>query len=304
MPPVVLVTGASGLIGARTLEPLQALGFDVRGVARNPPVNPVCPFIAADLLDAQAMRAVLASVQPTHVLHCAWDVTHGKFWHAPENLDWAAASLLLAKAAAEAGVQRFVGVGTGAEYDWSDDGVQPRRESDPAVPVTLYGQAKNTTRLLQEAYFRTTGTSFAWGRVFDLFGTGEAGSRLVPSAISALRAGQPFACRQGQLLRDYLAVEDVGLALAHLVASPVQGAVNIASGTPISLADLTRHIAAVIGCPDLLTVETHPAQNQPLTIRPDITRLRQEVGAPPPPPLWTRVDAYLASSQPAHRGRD
>lgn len=291
---LVLVTGATGLIGAHTLAPLRERGFDICGLARHPPSQPDFPHVQVDLRNTARMTAMLDEMRPSHVLHCAWDVTHGRFWHAAENLDWVAASLMLARAAASRGTTRFVGVGTCVEYDWSDDGVLPRRESDATRPGTLYGLAKNCTRELLAPLFRDAGVSFAWARVFDLFGFGEAPGRLVPSVVRTLRAGRPFVCQHGQLQRDYMGVADVGIALAQLLASDVAGPVNIASGHSISLRELTQRIAARVGRPDLLTVASLPAAGQPLTMRADVTRLRREVRSPAPNDLEQRLAEIVA----------
>ena len=279
---VALVTGASGLIGSRTLAPLRRLGFEVHGASRHTPADRGFPHLIADLRDPPQIETVLATLRPTHILHCAWDVTHGRFWQAPENIDWVAATLTLGRMAAAHGVARFVGVGTCVEYDWSDDTGGPRREDDPTRPHTLYGVAKDHTRALLAALFARTGTHFAWGRVFDLFGAGEAPGRFIASLLRTLRAGETFTCRHGQLQRDYLAVEDVGIALAALLASDVEGPVNIASGVAVALGDLARDAAGLLGGAGRLVIDTQPAPSQPLVMRANITRLRHEVGALPP----------------------
>src|SRR5262245_22263964 len=143
--PRVLVTGASGFIGSRTLAPLRRAGFEVHSLGRKAPAGGrqelAAPTVhhAGDLFDGAEVRALLARIAPTHILHCAWEVTHGTFWHDPRNLDWVAATLDLARAAADLGVQRFIGVGTCAEYDWSDGGPAPRKEQDALAPRELYG---------------------------------------------------------------------------------------------------------------------------------------------------------------------
>jgi nucleoside-diphosphate-sugar epimerase len=281
----VLLTGATGLIGSRTLAPLQALGFDVIGTSRHPFPHSGFRHIQADLLSQEQMRAMLAQVRPMYVLHCAWDVTHGKFWHAPENADWAAATIDLARAAGQNGVRRFVALGSAAEYDWTDASEMPRRETDPTTPVTFYGVAKNAARLVLEVLCRAEGVSFAWGRVFDVFGPGEAAGRLMASLLDALRSGTPFICRHGQLVRDYMAADDVGISVAALVGSDAEGCINIAAGRSVSLSELTSLAAARVGRPDLLTVLHEPAPSSPLCIRADVTRLRREVGVPEPADL-------------------
>ena len=93
----ILVTGGSGFIGHWTLEPLVQRGFDVHIAARRPWINGIGQFHSVNLLDANESEHLIAHLRPTHILHCAWDVTHGRFWNAPENLDWVAATLRLAR---------------------------------------------------------------------------------------------------------------------------------------------------------------------------------------------------------------
>jgi nucleoside-diphosphate-sugar epimerase len=259
----VLVTGAGGFVGRQTVTPLESLGFEVIASSHR----------ECDLLDAGAMRALLDATRPSHILHCAWEVTHGRFWAAPENLDWVGATLALARHAARIGVRRFVGVGSCAEYDWSDGGAADRAEGDQVLPDTLYGKAKLAAATLLEAFCAGAGISFAWARLFHLYGPGEPSARFVPSIIRPLAAGRPARVRHGQLVRDLMRVEDAGAALAALVAGGLAGVVNIGSGQGVALGDFARALAG--GSP-LLTVETLPAPGQPARMVADISRLRSQ----------------------------
>lgn len=274
----VLVTGATGLVGRAALPALAAAGFEVVGLARRLP--PTTPFrhVTADLRDAAELPALLREIAPTHILHCAWEVTHGRFWTAPENLDHVAATMALARAA---GPVRFVGIGSSAEYDWTGRD-QPRREDAACAPATLYGVAKDATRRVLAAHF---GSGFAWARLFHIFGPGEQPGRLVPSIAAGMRSGAGFVVRQGLMRADYLATVDLGAALAALVASDVEGAVNIGSGEAVALGDLARAVASAAGGPGVLRVE----DGTPGAMLPDLGRLRREVGVAAPPPLADRL---------------
>ncbi len=287
----ILVTGATGLIGRAVMPHLAALDVEAIGLARHP--APGC--IAADLFDRDAIRRVLAETRPTDVLHLAWDVTPGRFVHGPENLDWTAATLHFARDAAAAGIKRFIGAGTCVEYDWSDNGIAPRRETDPTAPDTLYAIAKHATHRLLAEFCRSQDISFAWARPFHLFGPAEAPSRLVAAVIGALRDGRPFLCRHGHLIRDYMATVDAGAALARLAASDLTGAINIASGTPVALSDLVRFIGTKLGAEHLLTIQSEPAPGQPVTMQADVTRLRDELGFTPGASVWQRLRDQLAA---------
>jgi nucleoside-diphosphate-sugar epimerase len=258
---VVLVTGAAGFVGRQVVKPLELLGFRVIAPSQRD----------CDLLDPPQMRALLDATRPSHILHCAWEVTHGRFWAAPENLDWVAATLGLARHAARSGVRRFVGIGSCAEYDWADGGAADRTESDAARPDTLYGKAKLATATLLEAFCAEAGIGFAWARLFHLFGPGEHPARFVPSITRPLAEGKPALVRHGGLVRDMMRVEEAGAALAALVASELNGAMNIASGQGVTLGDFARQLT---GDSPLLKVENLPAPGQPARMVADIGRLR------------------------------
>ncbi len=278
----VLVTGASGFVGRHALAPLAAAGAEVHTAGRREPPAGVGRHHRVDLLDPVATAALVAAVRPTHVLHCAWTVEHGAFWTSPLNLDWTAATLSLARACADAGTGRLVGVGTCVEYDWSDGGENARRESDGLRPTTLYGTAKASTFTLLDAFCRQAGMGFAWGRLFHLFGPHEDERRLVASLMAALAARRPAELASGRPVRDLLSTPDAGAALAAVTLSGLDGAVNVASGDAISIADLAREIAAIAGRPDLLRfgARPDPAGEAPRMVA-DVTRLRDEAGFRP-----------------------
>jgi nucleoside-diphosphate-sugar epimerase len=277
-----LVTGASGFVGRQTLAPLLALGFEVHSIGRNPVSHPGVIHHEASLFSGRLTNDIVRAVKPTHVLHLAWYVEHGRFWTSPQNLDWVAASLDFAQMCVEEGATRFVGTGTCIEYDWSDAGVMPRREEHPLAPTFLYGEAKAACFRLLRRFMADEGISFGWGRLFHLFGPGEGAARFVPSIVRPLRAGEPVEVKSGGLIRDYLSTVDAGAALAALLASDVEDAVNIASGEAVRLAQIAGEIARQLGRVNLLKVDPAfvPEGEIPMMAA-DVTRLTQEVGFRP-----------------------
>jgi nucleoside-diphosphate-sugar epimerase len=253
---VALVTGASGFIGRHTVAPLLERGFEVHAVGRGN--QPDVQWHAADLLNASDRRDLIAAVRPTHLLHLAWYVEHGKFWTALENLDWIHASADLFVQFAKHGGRRWVGAGTCAEYDWSGGGLL--NEDAPLQPATLYGASKHALRILLQTLAHDFDISFAWGRVFLLYGPGEAPGRLVPSVIRSLLAGEPARCTDGLQQRDFFHVEDVAAAFAHLLDSEYSGAVNISSGAPVRVRAVVERIGEMTGRPDLVHLGALPSR--------------------------------------------
>ncbi len=310
LPRRVLVTGAGGFIGRRSLAPLAAAGFDVQAVlsprgsagggggqagasADEPPRG--VSVLRADLLDARAVDALIEAVRPTHLLHFAWIATPGEYWQSADNYRWLTASTHLLRAFRRGGGVRAVMAGSCAEYDWSQASVCDERTSalaggSPSDQPMPYAQCKVALWRTLEEFGRAHRLSSAWGRIFFQFGPGEDPRRLVASVINDLLSGREAACTHGRQIRSFLHVDDVGAAFAALLGSDVQGAVNVGSADRIAVADLLGRIAERIGRRDLLKLGARAAPpSEPPMLVPAIGRLRDEVGFTP---RWT-LDAGL-----------
>ena len=281
----VLVTGATGFVGRNAIEPLLSRGFEVHATthAGTPDGMASVHWHEVDLIEEGAADRAVREIKPSHLLHCAWYAEPGKFWNAAENLAWVAATLRLIGAFAENGGQRFVGVGSCAEYDWT--GGQCIEDETPLEPATLYGAAKLSTWQIVRAFAETRGMSAAWGRLFFMYGPGEHPSRLVSSVVRSLLRGEIARCTTGEQERDFLYVADCADALVALLASDVRGAVNIGSGTAIAIRDLVSRIADELNARDRVSLgAVMPAAPEVPLVVASPKRLNEEVG-------WTpRVD--------------
>lgn len=291
--PRIVLTGATGFVGAHAIPALQARGFEIHALGRRPPAAEIAHH-PVDLLDAASVRDVLDAVRASHLLHLAWYAEPGLYWRSAVNLDWVAASLALVRAFREAGGVRAVAAGTCAEYAW---GPERLCEDAPCAPATLYGAAKDGTRRILEAYAGETGLSYAWGRLFFLYGPGEKPGRLVGDAIQALAAGGRFGTSPGHQRRDFSHVADAARAFAALVDSSVVGPVNVGSGAAVPVRAILERIGHLTGRPDLIDFGARPlAAGEPACIEADVTRLRGEVGFQP----RFDLDAGLRATLTAH----
>lgn len=278
----VLVTGATGFIGHYCLPALVATGDEVHAVSSKVEagVHQSVHWHQADLLDSVQATDVIRKVKPTHLLHLAWSVIPGKYLTDLHNFWWVQASLGLLHEFLKLGGQRAVIAGSCAEYDWRYGYCS--EAVTPLSPISLYSNSKNALQSMVGAFMRQTGMSFAWGRVFFLYGPHEHPQRLVPFVIRSVLQGERVPCSHGNQVRDYLYVQDVAEAFVALLHSEVSGPVNIASGRPVSLKSLIYGITDQLGGQDLIDLGAiaTPA-GDPKFVVADVTRLTDEVGWQP-----------------------
>lgn len=290
----VLVTGASGFLGRHALPDLIARGYQVHAVARRPPMSTDgVTWHAGDLLTPGCAGKLMQELRPTHLLHLAWDVGDG-FWSSSANLSWVVATLSLVEAFATAGGRRVVAAGSCAEYDWSQPLLAIPEDADRR-PSTYYGVCKDACRHLIQGFAATTGLSLGWGVLFLSYGADERPNRLVPSVIRSLLSGQEAHCTAGTQIRDFLDSRDAGAAFAAFLDSGVEGAVNIASGEPTTVAEVVERLADIMGRPQLLRLGALPSPpNDPPRLVADVRRLRREVGFPPARSLGRGLEDAVA----------
>jgi dTDP-6-deoxy-L-talose 4-dehydrogenase (NAD+) len=240
----VLLTGATGFVGRSIASALAGHGATVRATVRDTRAVPITvteQIKTADLFAETSEFFARALDTVDAVVHAAWFVEHGAYVTSPRNLIALSGTIRLGQAAIDAGVPRFVGLGTCFEYDLAAP--MPLTPTSPLDPATPYGAAKAAAYFALSRAFAQADLSFAWARLFYLHGDGEDPRRLVAYLKAQLEAGKPANLSSGKHVRDYMHVDDAGACIAALALDDTQGAVNICSGRPQSLANLARSIA-------------------------------------------------------------
>lgn len=281
------MTGGTGFIGRWIVKSLEDRGAEVVICSSAPAGRIGGNSVHADLLHEGQADRIVAEIRPDIIVHAAWCVEHGKFWTAPENLDWIAASLRLVRAAKTHGVRRFVGIGTCFEYAFPEQGDCSEFDT-PLRPTTLYGIAKDALRRVIEE-FAGNELEFAWTRPFYLFGPFEHPDRLAASVAIRLLQKQPAPLSSGTAIRDFMDVRDAGEALAMVALSPVQGAINIGSGVGMSIAQIAQAIRQAAGEGTIQIGALPDREGEPARIVADVGRLRREVGYAPHVDLRERL---------------
>jgi nucleoside-diphosphate-sugar epimerase len=252
----VLITGANGFVGRQIIRSLDAKDIDLIPLVREGKENTVSNFknvkkiITSKDLFAEDERWWEERCKDVDiVIHAAWHVETGKYQDSSKNIDCLNGSLKLAKGAAKAGVSRFLGLGSCAEYDQSQGVLTV---NTPLKPLTLYALAKaNLFTILSELLPRE-GVNFTWIRLFYLYGEGEDQKRLVPYVRSQILKGDYVDLTSGKQVRDYMDVAEVGKKIAEISLTNQIGPINLCSGIAITVRQLVEKIAAEYGRKDLL----------------------------------------------------
>ena len=275
-----LITGASGFIGSHCLPILEAKANEVHATDLTRKRNKFdrnTTWHQVDLMEPDQIYQLLSKIKPTHLLHLAWHLPTGSQVNSFKNYDWVKVGIELVQAFAQFGGKRIVVAGSCAEYDWRYAFCSEKLT--PLNPGNPYGVCKNALHLILDSFCRQRKIGFAWGRIFFTYGPRENPKRLVASVIRSLLKGTSAKCTHGHQMRDFLYVKDVADALVSLLASNVQGPVNVASGHPISLKEIIFAIRDLMKVEhDLIELGAIPAAlNEPPLLVGDNTRLRKEV---------------------------
>ncbi|HZP70794.1 MAG TPA: NAD(P)-dependent oxidoreductase [Pseudolabrys sp.] len=261
-PRLVLLTGAAGFVGRQVLRVLGERGCRVRAVVRQANRQEMAregeveSVVASSDIFAESSAWWEARCRDVDTaIHAAWYAEPAKYLHSPKNAECLAGTLRFAEGAVEAGLRRFVGIGTCFEYDLSAG----RLSIDtPLKPSTPYAQAKVEAFNRLSAMLPSHGVEFAWCRLFYLYGEGEDPRRLVSYLRAKLQAGEPAELSSGVQVRDFLDVREAARMIVDAALGPATGPINICSGRPVTVREVAERIADEFGRRDLLRFGARP----------------------------------------------
>jgi nucleoside-diphosphate-sugar epimerase len=288
----VLITGASGFIGTSVLKALVSESFDLHAVYNSsmPKTEAKIKWHKVNLLDAGQVDFLFEKIKPEYLIQLAWCTGQGSYWTDEANLEWLSANLAIARSFVKYGGKRCLFAGTSAEYDWSFGNFLDEVKT-PLKPLKLYGGAKLALFWALTRYFEQTKVDFVWARFFNPFGEGEDHRRLIPKTCLRLLNDEQINFDAALSERDFLHIDDVGDAVVNVLKGAAVGALNIGSGTPISVRNIVTMIARNYG--RLKQISFSPtgsiSQERDMVVA-NTDRLKKELGWQPVKMLEERIN--------------
>jgi UDP-glucose 4-epimerase len=238
-----LVTGGAGFIGSRLCRRLHALGADVYATSRAPETQAQgdVHWLAADLAELADVRAVFVAASPDVVFHLAGQVIGGReleLVHSTLRNNLIGTVNLLA-AGQEECCPRIILAGSMEE---------PPPESPDSAPSSPYAVAKWAASGYARMFHALYSLPVVSLRIFMVYGPGQREPRLVPYVIRALLRGERPRLTSGTRAIDWVYVDDVvdAFLLAALAEGIEGAAVDVGSGTTVTIRDLVERIAVLV----------------------------------------------------------
>jgi UDP-glucose 4-epimerase len=238
----ILVTGATGFLGAKLCQELHGLGAEVHGVSRRPPVEVADGprWLQGDASDMASVEAAFAAARPEVVFHLASPgVGSPEFDHVLPTLHGdLVATVNALTAATRRGCDRLVLAASLEE----PLGV-------PAVPMSPYAAAKWAAAGYARMFHALYRTPVVMVRPYMTFGPGQRPHKIVPYVINALLRGEAPTLGSGRRLVDWVYLDDVVRGLLLAAERPgIEGAeLDLGSGTLVAVRDVVERIARIIG---------------------------------------------------------
>ncbi|MBQ6564362.1 MAG: NAD(P)-dependent oxidoreductase [Clostridia bacterium] len=215
-----IITGATGTVGTALIEELTRHQIEVMVLCRKEsrrlhqlPENPYVKkvFCALDQLSQLNNDQGLSY---DVFFHMGWEGTIGPerddMYLQNRNVKYALDAVETAK---RFGCRHFVGVGSQAEYGFTEGILRP---DTPVHPEMGYGIGKLTAGLMTREHAHQLGMEHIWVRLLSIYGPNDGPQSLIMSTIHKIQSGETPRLTKGEQWWDYLYSGDAAKALMLL----------------------------------------------------------------------------------------
>ena len=220
-----LITGAAGFVGGRLARRLAAEGWEVHGIVRRPPGDPLVRALGAVCSphyhdgSMESLTRIVALSRPTVVFHLAarFVADHRPTDVGPLIHDNILFGTQLLEAMRAAGARRIVNAGSA----W-----QHFRNAEYS-PVGLYAATKKAFADLLQYFVEAHGIHAVTLELSDTYGPGDIRRKLIPMMLEAEGMKRELSMVRGELPLNFVHVDDAVsafiVAAKRLLANQVAG---------------------------------------------------------------------------------
>jgi nucleoside-diphosphate-sugar epimerase len=282
----VLVTGASGFLGAPLCTGLLAAGAEVHAVSRvaRASSNEQLRWWRADVEDLDATRRLISDVRPERIFHLSGLINGAPDVRlvVPTFHSLVTSTINLLTVAAENPCQRLVLVGSLEE---------PTENVAEACPTSPYGAAKWAASAYGRMFNELFDVPVVIARTHMTYGPGQPTWKVIPYTILSLLRNKPPRLSSGRRLLDWVYVDDVveGLLLAGCTPG-LEGSVDLGSGTLTPIRDIVTRLVGLVAPSIQPIFDAQPDRPRETERAADIATTRARLGWAPS----TSLDEGLA----------
>lgn len=291
---IILITGASGLLGSRVVPFLLQAIPDCRilAAARNEnrvrTNDPRTQVVLGDLRDEKVWADLPANI--TLVVHLASEIPRK-----PEEKNSASLLMnnllplahLLEHSRHWSNLQRIIYSSSVSVYGQSR---QFLVEESPKQPADMYGTSKLAGEDLL-ASFTARGVAAVSLRLSSLYAHGQYQGTVLPLMINRALQKQPLLLfGDGLRTQDFLHCDDAARAILLSFQKRAAGVYNVGAGIPTTMAELARTVSHVFTDDTAEIIFQRDRKDIDSGLKLDISKARRELGYQPLIPLQSGLE--------------
>ena len=261
----LFVTGGTGFVGSHFVNEAHRRGHELTVLRRSSDSQPRVTLDHQPRWVTASLDAPLSQYLLGHdaVVHLAAHTPNVPYDTLENCLYWnVTASLKLFRSAYGVGIRRFIAAGSCFEYGAAAERYEYVPTDAPLEATLSYPCSKAVASRVFAAMASDSDASVTIARIFQVYGPGEAATRLWPSLMAAANEGRDFNCSAGEQTRDFVPVQDVAVQIADLLNSkPDPGNIHIkhiGTGRPQTLRQFVEQCWAQAGATGRLHFGTKP----------------------------------------------
>jgi UDP-glucose 4-epimerase len=249
----ILLTGASGFLGAYLFAQLQRAGHELAVVSRGArPIDFGATWVQGDLSDPSAMATQIMQFEPEAVFHLAWEGIPD-FSEVQCTRNVVLSLNFLSMLGRVPSIRKIVVAGSCWEYG---DRVGRCSEKLETKPSSWFTWAKDTVYHYTKRLSEDGSIDWYWPRIFYVYGKNQRPASLIPIIVRAVRAGMVPDLRSPYAKNDFIYVGDVIDGLCRFVTNEVpSGIYNFGSGHETRVLDIFSEVENLLHGENKLTLQ-------------------------------------------------